>query len=67
MGIKTPKGVLVNCDHVIAFSYQEKTDCMCMTGTDGISVAFCHGDATGVIIDAIQRDQTYLEVNDCEQ
>lgn len=65
MWIKTPNGALVNCDHVIAFSYQEKTDKSMMTGTDGISVAFCQGDATGVITQAIQRDQKYLEVSDC--
>lgn len=66
MWIKTSNGALVNCDHVIAFSYQEKTDKSMITGTDGISVPFCDGDAREIIINAIQRDQKYLEVNDCE-
>ena len=67
MWIKTSKGMLINMDNVIALGYNDvKNEIWCASVNGSECGPVCRGDATGVITQAIQRDQKYLEVNDCE-
>lgn len=67
MWIKTSNGMLINLDQVIWIDYAHHPNETLAYCTDCANPEIiCFGDARQVISQAIQRDQKYLEVNDCE-
>lgn len=67
MWIKTPNGELINLDQMTVIVYRPSSDTTGALTSDGNGTGpICSGNAVEIIAQAIQRDQKYLEVNDCD-